>query len=97
MIELVSDVEGFVLDPVSGVFIVETGTIQNVASVTWTLRDSSTVVDSIGFISDVSEVPASRDRLARRWSHRAGSDPQTGDRTRTAGLSRREPMPLRLR
>jgi hypothetical protein len=56
MIEFVSDVEGFVLDPVPGVFIVETGTIQNVASVTWTLRDGSTVVDSIGFISDVSEV-----------------------------------------
>ena len=60
MIEFVSDVEGFVLDPVSGVFIVETGIIQNVASVTWTLRDGSTVVDSIGFISDVSEVPEPR-------------------------------------
>jgi hypothetical protein len=57
MIEFVSDVEPFILDPVLGVFIVETGTIQNVASVTWTLRDGSTVVDSIGFISDVSEVP----------------------------------------
>jgi len=37
MIEFVSDVDPFILDPVGGVFIIETGTIQNVASVTWTL------------------------------------------------------------
>src|SRR5207248_4827733 len=60
MIEFVSDVDPFILDPVGGVFIIETGTIQNVASVTWTLGDGSTVVDTIGFMSDVSEVPEPR-------------------------------------
>jgi hypothetical protein len=57
MIDFVSDVEGSVLDPVPGPFIVETGTVQDVASVTWTLADGSTVVDTIGFISDISEIP----------------------------------------
>ncbi|TMJ62210.1 MAG: hypothetical protein E6G83_18400 [Alphaproteobacteria bacterium] len=60
MIEFVSDVDPFILDPVGGVFIIKTGTIQNVASVTWTLGDGSTVVDTIGFMSDVSEVPEPR-------------------------------------
>ena len=57
-IQFVSDVEGgAVLDPVPGIFVDETGTVQNVASVTWTLRNGSSVADTIGFISDVSEVP----------------------------------------
>lgn len=60
MIEFVSDVDGIILDPVPGVFVVETGTVQNVAGVTWTLGDGNTVVDTIGFISDVSEVPEPR-------------------------------------
>jgi hypothetical protein len=58
IIQFVSDVEGgAVLDPVPGTFVGETGTLQNVASVTWTLGNGSSVVDTIGFISDVSEVP----------------------------------------
>ncbi len=57
MIQFVSDVEGgAVLDPVGDVFVVETGTLQNLTSVTWTLSNGSSVVDTIGFISDV-EVP----------------------------------------
>jgi PEP-CTERM motif len=58
MIEFVSDVEGgAVLDPVPGPFIVETGTVQDAASVTWTLANGSMVVDTVAFISDVSEIP----------------------------------------
>jgi PEP-CTERM motif len=57
-IQFVSDVEGgAVLDPVFGPFIDETGAVQDAASVTWTLADGSTVVDTIRFVSDVSEVP----------------------------------------
>jgi hypothetical protein len=58
MIEFHSDVEGgAVLDPVPGPFVLETGTVQDAASVTWTLANGSTVVDTIAFISDVSEIP----------------------------------------
>jgi hypothetical protein len=57
-IDFVSDVEGgAVLDPVPGPFVVETGTVQDAGSVTWTLADGSTVVDTVAFISDVSEIP----------------------------------------
>jgi hypothetical protein len=56
-IDFVSDVEGLVLDPVSGPFIVESGAVQDAASVTWTLADGSTVVDTIRFASDVSDIP----------------------------------------
>ena len=57
-IDFVSDVEGgAVLDPVPGPFVVETGTVQDAGSVTWTLVDGSTVVDTVAFISDVSEIP----------------------------------------
>ena len=57
-IEFVSDMEGgAVLDPVPGSFIVETGAVQDAASVTWTLADGSTVVDTIRFVSDVLEIP----------------------------------------
>jgi hypothetical protein len=58
MIQFVSDIEGgAVLDPVGGNFVDETGTIQDAGSVTWTLADGSTVVDTIAFISDVEAVP----------------------------------------
>lgn len=58
MIQFVSDVEGgLVLDPVPGPFVDETGTIQDAGSVTWTLADGSTVVDTIAFISDIEAVP----------------------------------------
>jgi hypothetical protein len=58
MIEFHSDVEGgAVLDPVPGPFVVETGAVQDAGNVTWTLADGSTVVDTIAFISDVSEIP----------------------------------------
>jgi hypothetical protein len=57
-IQFVSAPEGGpVLDPVPGPFIDETGTLQNVASVTWDLAGGGTVVDTISFISDVSEIP----------------------------------------
>jgi hypothetical protein len=52
-IEFVSDTDGGpILDPDAGPFIVETGTIQNAVSVTWTLADGSTVVDRLAFVSD---------------------------------------------
>jgi len=55
-LEFVSDVDGGpVLDPVAGRFIAETGTSQNAVSVTWTLADGSTVVDSVAFVSDGAE------------------------------------------
>jgi hypothetical protein len=58
-IQFVSDVEGGpILDPVPGPFIDETGTVQDAATVTWTLANGSTVVDTIAFISDIPE-PAS--------------------------------------
>jgi hypothetical protein len=57
-IQFVSDVEGgAVLDPVPGPFIDETGAVQDAASVTWTLADGSTVIDTIRFVADVSEIP----------------------------------------
>jgi hypothetical protein len=57
-IDFVSDVEGGpVLDPVPGPFVVETGAVQDVGSVTWTLADGGTVLDTVAFISDVSEIP----------------------------------------
>jgi len=58
-IQFVSDVEGGpILDPVPGPFIDETGTVQDAATVTWTLANGSTVVDTIAFVSDIPE-PAS--------------------------------------
>jgi hypothetical protein len=57
-IDFVSDMDGgAVLDPVPGPFVVETGTVQDAGRVTWTLVDGSTVVDTVAFISDVSEIP----------------------------------------
>ena len=57
-IDFVSDVEGgAVLDPVPGPFVVETGTVQDAGSVTWTLADGGTIIDTVAFISDVSEIP----------------------------------------
>ena len=57
-IDFVSDMEGgAVLDPVPGPFVVETGAVQDAGTVTWTLVDGSTVVDTVAFISDVSEIP----------------------------------------
>jgi hypothetical protein len=53
-LEFVSDTDGGpILDPIAGPFIDETGTSQTAVSVTWTLADGSTVVDSIAFVSDV--------------------------------------------
>ena len=57
-VDFTSDVEGgAVLDPVPGPFIVETGADPGAASVTWTLADGSTGVDTIQFASDVSDIP----------------------------------------
>lgn len=54
----ISDTDGVVLTALpGGRSIVETGKFQNVGGVTWTLKDGTTVTDTIQFVSDVESVP----------------------------------------